>query len=350
MRRLRQTKPRHGPPTRAVSNKAGMAAFGLMAVIIGQREPARKQTLNAVRNSRIPHQSAAQVLSADCPVQIPGANVRYPPATSGKRTGSKPPNPAAQPSTQCAASQHTVQRWRNLPEPSPLPTPTQKVLLPFVLPPAALHAADRLITALMTLVRAVADIATSSTPACPDHAAQTLFVRLSRLVTTLIRISAFGIRTRAEPKPTNPARAHPAPIARPTRPGPTQSLPRRPGWLLAALPDVAPAVATDLDASSSPTRPSPPSSLPPPPYTAPCVPSSSASASPRSHPLRLPTPHHPAPHHFAPGSPAPPHAGRQPVPAAPRKATPCRSKLPRRDGPSQPMPFHALIIPLSEQT
>ena len=103
---------------------------------------------------------------------------------------------------------------------------------------------DRLAAAVMVIVDAVAPRAAASTPTLPEAAAETLFFRLCRLVTTLIRISAFGLRT--TPKPAPKTRNPPA--ARPTRTTPTPALPRRPGWLLAALPEIAPAVAADISA------------------------------------------------------------------------------------------------------
>ena len=117
-----------------------------------------------------------------------------------------------------------------------------------MLPPALLNAADRLITTLMTLVDAVAPIAIagSSIRNLPAHAAQTLALRLVSLITTLIRISTVGIRAPADP--ATPADIHPEPNAPRTQSGPAQGLPRRPGWLLAALPDIAPAIAADLRA------------------------------------------------------------------------------------------------------
>ncbi len=114
-----------------------------------------------------------------------------------------------------------------------------------MLPPAALDAADRLVTTLMTLVHAVAQIAkTGSTSTFPELAAHTLFIRLARLVTHLIRISNFGV-----PAPSGTRARTPAPVAPPLRPtsrASSLSLPRRPGWLLDALPDTAPAIAVDL--------------------------------------------------------------------------------------------------------
>ncbi len=118
-----------------------------------------------------------------------------------------------------------------------------------MLPPAALHVADRLITTLMTLLRAVAPRALA--PTLPEAAKQTLFFRLSRLVTHLIHISNFGVRGLATPKPATQApdrQPSPAPHRRPTRRMATAGLPRRPGWLLAALPEIAPSIAADLQA------------------------------------------------------------------------------------------------------
>ncbi len=115
-----------------------------------------------------------------------------------------------------------------------------------MLPPAALHVADRLITTLMTLFHAVAHVAgTGSTPTLPVTAAETLFFRLHRLVLRLIRISNLGVPAPRQPAPAAP----PQPLTqRPPTPRlpPLPALPRRPGWLLAALPDAAPAVAADL--------------------------------------------------------------------------------------------------------
>ncbi len=114
-----------------------------------------------------------------------------------------------------------------------------------MLPSAALDAADRLITTLMTLVHAVAHVAgTGSTPTFPELAAHALFFRLNSLVLRLIRISHFGVPASREPAPEPQAPV--APPLRPGSPGFTLSLPRRPGWLLDALPDTAPAVALDL--------------------------------------------------------------------------------------------------------
>ncbi len=117
-----------------------------------------------------------------------------------------------------------------------------------MLPPAALDIADRLITALMTLVRAVAPVALArGTPTFDEFAAHTLFLRLSGLITRLIRISNFGVPARAAPAPTEPS----APGAPPLPPAPRDAamrLPSRPGWLLDALPEIAPAVAADLRA------------------------------------------------------------------------------------------------------
>ncbi len=120
-----------------------------------------------------------------------------------------------------------------------------------MLPPAALLAADRLATVLMTLVRAVAPIATTgSTPTLHQADAGSLFLRLSRLVIRLIRISNFGVPAPAKREPAAPAPPHPAPagVAPLRRPATTPSLPRRPGWLLAALPEIAPATAAELRA------------------------------------------------------------------------------------------------------
>ncbi len=109
--------------------------------------------------------------------------------------------------------------------------------------PAALHVTDRLIATLMTLVRAVAAVAhASDTPTAPRCAAQDLFFRLSDLVTAVIRIGLVGFRAR--PASTTPA---PAPLrARALRPNPAPRRPNRRGWLLAILPDIAPAIAADL--------------------------------------------------------------------------------------------------------
>ena len=121
-----------------------------------------------------------------------------------------------------------------------------------MLPPATLHLADRLITTLMTLVRALAPSATApTTTTLPIAAAQALFFRLNHLVIRLIRISSFGIRAPANREPETEAPDGVAdPAARsPRSPRPRASrLPRRPGWLLAVLPDLAPAIATEIAA------------------------------------------------------------------------------------------------------
>ena len=133
---------------------------------------------------------------------------------------------------------------------NPLPLPNHNVFFPFVLPPAtllpsaALGIADRLIATLMTLIEAVSPAAiTGSTPTFPAHAAQTLFFRLVRLVTSLIRVCALGI---PPDRPAATPKAGTCPAAQ--RSSPAETLPRRPGWLLAALPDIAPAIAADLAA------------------------------------------------------------------------------------------------------
>jgi hypothetical protein len=146
----------------------------------------------------------------------------------------------------------TKQQPNPLPTSIPLPTPTPYVPFPFVLSPAARHVADRLASALMALLRAVAPSDTAaSTPTLPQAAAQTLFFRLAHLVTHLIRISNFGVRTPTNPKPATQAPDHPAPAAKPSQPTrtvPAANLPRRPGWLLAALPEIAPSVAAEIGA------------------------------------------------------------------------------------------------------
>ena len=110
---------------------------------------------------------------------------------------------------------------------------------------ALINAADRLIATLMTLLRAVAPNATI--PAFPNNAAQNLFFRLTDIVTTLIRVSAFGIRAPAKRAVTQSPQSSPTDPAPPRPPrDPAQCLPRRPGWLLAALPDIAHAVAVEL--------------------------------------------------------------------------------------------------------
>lgn len=122
-----------------------------------------------------------------------------------------------------------------------MPTPAHNVPLPFVLPPAALHIADRISTKLMTLVDAVGIILTNrSAPTSPDHPALALFFRLSAIITTLIRLSLDGPRTRAKPKPITPTDPDPAPRARSPRPDRIPSPRRPPGWVLAVLPDSPP--------------------------------------------------------------------------------------------------------------
>ncbi len=128
----------------------------------------------------------------------------------------------------------------------PCQPPPRYVPFPFVLPPPALQIADRLITTLMILLRAVAPQA--PTPTLREAAKQTLFFRLTRLVTHLIRISNFGLPAPAKPKPAPQAPDQAPSPRRPTRPGATASLPRRPGWLLAALPEIAPSIAAGLQA------------------------------------------------------------------------------------------------------
>ncbi len=121
-----------------------------------------------------------------------------------------------------------------------------------MLPFAARRALDRLVTAVMTLVRAVAPTdaptgAQTRKPALPEAAAHALFYRLCLLVPHLIRIGNFGLRASpksAAPKAPNP----PAPTVRPARPKGTNALPRRPGWLLAAIPDIAQPVAAEIAA------------------------------------------------------------------------------------------------------
>jgi hypothetical protein len=102
----------------------------------------------------------------------------------------------------------------------------------------------------MTLVEAVAPSFTQpSTSTLPRAAAHMLLFRLTRLVTDLIHISNFGIRTLPKPKPTPQTPDHPTPPARPSqppRPAATPSLPRRRGWLLAALPEIAPPIAAEI--------------------------------------------------------------------------------------------------------
>ena len=99
----------------------------------------------------------------------------------------------------------------------------------------------------MTLADAISPIAlTGSTPTFPDHTAQILLLRLIDFITTLTRISIVGIRSPADPATPDPI--DPEPTAPRAQPGPALTLPRRPGWLLAALPDIAPAIAVDLAA------------------------------------------------------------------------------------------------------
>ncbi len=189
----------------------------------------------------------------------------------------------------------------------PLPTPPAYVPLPFVLPPAALDAADRLITTLMSLV-AVAPVALArGTLTFDEFAAHTLFLRLSRLITRLIRLSHFGVPTRKAPAPAPASAAN-----RPVRASgdPTPRLPSRPGWLLAALPDLAPP-SPPTCAPSSPTRPAPPSSTPLPTLHRTLRPLRSlgveAPPPPEASPPDAPSPGAP------PGTPAPSH----PAPPSP---------------------------------
>jgi hypothetical protein len=210
-----------------------------------------------------------------------------------------------------------------------------------MLPAATVHLIDRLVAALMSLVEAVAPSLTPSIdPALPQAAAHSLLFRLTNLVVRLIGISNVGVRTPAKREPESPSQ--PAPAANPGPPsqyGRAAPLPRRPGWLLAALPELAPPIAAeigalladpaiatllDLDPSLRRTlRPllralglSAPTPLPTPP---PSPPSSS------THPDGAPPPTPTAP---------PPHQPPPPTPA-PKLALPT------------PEPFHVPFVPIS---
>ena len=118
-----------------------------------------------------------------------------------------------------------------------------------MIPFAARRALDRLVTAVMTLVRAVAPTdASTRKPVLPEAAAHALFYRLCLLVPHLIRIGNFGLRASPKPAPKAPNPPAPAPTVRPARPKGTNALPRRPGWLLAAIPDIAQPVAAEIAA------------------------------------------------------------------------------------------------------
>ncbi len=114
---------------------------------------------------------------------------------------------------------------------------------------AARHALDRLVSTMMTLVEAIAPNGTLARPSPLTGAAtQALFHRLVMLVPQLIRIQRFGLR--ASPA-SNPQAPIPAPVARPSRTPRRKgvnSLPRRPGWLLAAIPEIADPVAAEIRA------------------------------------------------------------------------------------------------------
>ncbi len=122
-----------------------------------------------------------------------------------------------------------------------------------MIPFAARRALDRLVTAVMTLVRAVAPTdaptgAQTRKPALPEAAAHALFYRLCLLVPHLIRIGNFGLRASPKPAAKAPNPPAPPPAARPARLKGTNALPRRPGWLLAAIPDIAQPVAAEIAA------------------------------------------------------------------------------------------------------
>lgn len=116
---------------------------------------------------------------------------------------------------------------------------------------AARHALDRLVSAMMTLVEAIAPNGTLARPSpLTGAASQALFHRLVMLVPQLIRIQRFGLRASPAPNPQAPI-PMPAPVARPSRTPRRKgvnSLPRRPGWLLAAIPEIADPVAAEIRA------------------------------------------------------------------------------------------------------
>ena len=193
-----------------------------------------------------------------------------------------------------------------------------------MLPLATRHLVDRLVTALMTLVRAVAPADTPERrPTLSEAAAQTLFFRVSHLVLRLIRIRAFGLRTRDKPEPDTEA---PDPCTRDTATNPparrktAPPLPRHPGWLLDALPHVAPPVAAALSAL-----------LADPAIATLLDEAPSLDRSLRSlmralgidDPVLLPTPPQPPPPNTFPPAPTPPTraSSRAPTPTIPSKRT-----------------------------
>ena len=218
-----------------------------------------------------------------------------------------------------------------------------------MLPRAARDAADRIITALMTLADALVASVTTRTTILPADAAQTLFHRVAALATTLIRISALGIpaKPKPKPKPDAPARTPPAPaapgatVAR--RAQPTPGLPRRPGWLLAALPDTAPAIAADLRAL----------------LDDPAIATLLAAAPSLHRPLRPLlralglTPPAPSPDAPPPDAPQPapvppdPHPAAEPGPATPTEPRPGAPPPRAEIAPPALTPLHDLIITIS---
>ena len=116
---------------------------------------------------------------------------------------------------------------------------------------AALDVADRLIIAVMTFLDAAADSAAAgNTPTLSQFAAQNLFVRLARLATRLILIANLGVRAPPQRNPAPPTQTAPEPLFPSSRPAISSvtGLPRHPGWLLTALPELAPAIAADIAA------------------------------------------------------------------------------------------------------
>ena len=119
------------------------------------------------------------------------------------------------------------------------------VLVPFVLSLDALDVTTRLLRALATLGRAVAAGPASLSASVVEH----LRVRLDQIALHMLlvatRLGATAPRQPIQPRP-NPAPPAQSvkPLRRPTCP--RVALPRRFGWLLAALPGQAPPIADEI--------------------------------------------------------------------------------------------------------
>lgn len=109
----------------------------------------------------------------------------------------------------------------------------------------ALAAINRLVAAILRLTEALA----APPAALAASLARQLQYRLDRLGAELLHV---GIRIYAAPKPPREPsgrEANPPSAERPSPSRPSARLPRRPGWLLDALPETAPAIADEIRAA-----------------------------------------------------------------------------------------------------